>query len=431
MKKSSLPIHAENNRRRFLQQLLTGSMATLALPVLGSQINAGSRDEKMVPGDAGDERYWEMVKKQFAVPSNLMMMNAANLCPSPYSINELVTATLQHLGQDVSFQYRHQFADKRALSIRKLAEFIGASKEEIGIVRNTTEGNSIIVNGLDLKVGDEIILWDQNHASNNIAWEQRAKRYGFMVKKITVPASPQSVEDLFIPFKNAITPKTRLISFSHVSNTTGIALPAKEICQLARTKNILTLVDGAQSLGMMDLNLKDMGCDFYTASTHKWLLGPYENGVVYISLAHLDKIWPTVISAGWKDTGKTVDEKVCVLGQRNETTPFALPEAIDFQLAIGKKVIEERVRKLNTYLKDQIRSKIPQTTFVSPISAEMSAGILSINFPGKTPQETYQKLYDLHGVACAATGGLRLSPHIYNTLADMDKLVAALGSLAA
>ncbi len=403
-------------------------MATLAMPMLGA---SGEPRQSLVAGDASDERYWEMVKKQFAVPPKLMMMNAANLCPSPYSINELVTETLQHLGQDVSFQYRHQFADKRGMAIEKMSQFVGVGKEEIGIVRNTTEGNSIIVNGLDLKAGDEIILWDQNHASNNIAWEQRARRYGFTIKKITVPASPQSVEELLTPFTKAITPKTRLISFSHVSNTSGIALPAKEICRYARTKNVLTLVDGAQSLGMIDLNLKDMGCDFYTASTHKWLLGPYENGVVYISREQLDKIWPTVISAGWKDTGKTVDEKLCVLGQRNETTPFALPETIDFQLSVGKKVIEERVRKLTAYLKDQIRTKIPQATFVSPLPAELSAGIVIFNLPGKTPAETYQKLYDVYGIACAATGGIRLSPHIYNTLEDIDRLVTALGSLAA
>ena len=422
--------HPKNNRRKFLQTLLTGSMATMAAPLLAFQKDTDAF-RPLPQGESPDERYWQMVKKQFAVPPNLVMMNAANLCPSPYSINELVTETLQHMGKDVSFQYRHQFADKRAISLEKISQFVGVGKEEVGIVRNTTEGNSIIVNGLDLKAGDEVILWDQNHPSNNIAWEQRAKRFGFTVKKVTTPSNPQSGEDLAGPFTKAITSKTRLISFSHVSNLTGTAMPARQICQYAKARNILTLVDGAQSLGMMDLNLKDMGCDFYTASTHKWLMGPFENGLVYISKDQLDKIWPTVISAGWKDTSTTVDEKLCVLGQRNETTPFALPEAIDFQLAIGKKVIEERVRKLSAYLKDQIRAKIPQAIFVSPLAPELSAGIVSINIPGKSTQEIYQKLYDVHGIACAASGGVRLSAHIYNTLGDLDKLVSALGSLAA
>lgn len=436
MKQSPAETNSENKRRTFLKQLLTGSVATLTFPAFANPDSTEdpslSISSKFSPmGDALDERYWEMVKKQFTVPPNLMMVNAANLCPSPYFINDLVAATMKDLGKDVSFQFRRHFAEKRAISLDKLSQFIGVAKEEIGIVRNATEGNSIIVNGLGFKPGDEIITWEQNHPSNGIAWEQRAKREGFIVKKIAVPAVPKSPDELLAPFAKAITSKTRLITFSHISNTSGIALPAKEICQLAKSKRILTLVDGAQSLGMMDLNLKVMGCDFYTASTHKWLMGPLENGILYVSKEHVEHLWPHVISAGWKDSSTTVDEKLCVLGQRNETTPFVLPETLEFHQSIGKKIIEQRVRKLNTYLKEQVQAKLPQTTFVSPLSPDMSGGIVSVNFPGKQPQELYQKLYEVHGIACSATGGVRLSPHIYNTLEDMDKIVAALASLTA
>ena len=209
-----------------------------------------------------------------------------------------------------------------------------------------------------------------------------------------------------------------------------MALPAKEICKTARDKNILTLVDGAQSLGMMDLNLHDMGCDFYTASTHKWLLGPFENGILYMRKENTQRLWPTVISAGWKETSTTVDEKLCVLGQRNETTPFALPETLDFHLSIGKKNIEDRVRSLSANLKEKIKAKVPQATFVTPLSPEMSAGIVIINLPGKQPAEIFQKLYEVHGIAGASSGGIRLSPHIYNTMSDMDKVTDALAALA-
>ncbi len=359
-----------------------------------------------------------------------MMVNAANLCPSPYFINDLVISMQKSLGQDVSFQFRHQFSEKRAKSLELMAQFIGVGKEEIGIVRNATEGNTIIVNGFDFKAGDEIIIWEQNHPSNGIAWEQRAKRSGFTIKKVAVPVAPQSPVELLAPFAKAITSKTKLISFSHISNTSGIALPAREICQLAKSKNILTLVDGAQSLGMMDLDLKQIGCDFYTSSTHKWLMGPFENGILYVSKEHVARLWPNVISAGWKETGVTVDEKLCVLGQRNESTPYALPETLEFHQTIGKKNIEDRVRKLCAYLKEQIQAKIPQATFVSPLAPAMSGGIVSVSFPGKQSSEIYQKLYDVHGIACSATGGVRLSPHIYNTINDMDKITAALITLA-
>ncbi len=424
----------EAKRRKFLKQLFTGSMATLAFPALsmpssGNELNQEFRPDLPV-GSPADERYWEMVKKQFSVPSKLTMMNAANLCPSPYFVNDLVSATLQNLSKDVSFQFRHQFAEKRAKALEALSAFVGCAKEEIGIVRNTTEGNTIIVTGLDFKPGDEIILWDQNHPSNNIAWEQRAKRSGFTIKKVTVPVAPKSADELIAPFAKAITTKTRLLSFSHISNVTGIALPAKELCQLAKSKNVLSLVDGAQSLGMMDLNVKNIGCDFYTSSTHKWLMGPFENGILYVSRERLAQIWPNVISAGWKDGTATVDEKLCVLGQRNETTPFALPEIIEFHNTVGRKNVEDRVRQLAAYLKSQIQSKIPQAEFVSPLLPDLTAGIVVINIPGKQPQDIFQRLYANHGIAGAATVGVRLSPHIYNSMEDMDRVVDAVKALS-
>ena len=418
-----------NERRKFIKQLLGGSMATFALPVFGYAAPLDAADREQLAGATEDEKYWELVKKQFSVPPNMMMVNAANLCPSPYFLNDLVSSTLRDLEKDVSFQFRKRFADKRIIAIEKLGQFTGVGKDEIGIVRNATEGNTIVVNGLDFKPGDEIIIWDQNHPSNGIAWEHRAKREGFVVKRISVPV-PKSPADLLSTFTNAVTSRTKLISFSHISNLSGIALPAKEICAMAKTRKIMTLVDGAQSLGIIDLNLKDIGCDFYSASTHKWLMGPLENGILYVNRESIPKLWPNVISAGWKDTTTSVDEKLCILGQRNETTPFVLPDILDFHNLIGKKAIEQRVRKLSSYLKEQIQAKLPQATFVSPVSPEMSAGIVILNFPGKQPQDIYQKLYDTHGIACAATGGVRLSPHIYNTLEDMDRIVAALTTLA-
>ena len=282
-----------------------------------------------------------------------------------------------------------------------------------------------------MKAGDEIILWDQNHPSNGAAWEQRAKRYGFTVKKISVPADPKSVQDLVKPFRDAITPQTKLIGFSHISNTSGIALPAKLICELASGKNILTLVDGAQSLGSVDLNLKDIGCDFYTGSTHKWFMGPLENGILYVKKQSSNQLWPNIISAGWKEGSMTVDEKYCMLGQRNEATLSGLSETVKFHQTIGKKNIENRIVQLNSYLKEQIKTKIPQITFITPMSPELSAGVTIINLPGKKPAEVSQKLYELYGIAAAPTGGIRMSPHIYNTLADIDKVVKALGELMA
>lgn len=419
-----------SSRRSFIRKLAAGTAATIAFPTLGMGTGAPRGSALLPSNDNVNEQYWEMVKKQFAVPDKLMMLNAANLCPAPYAITQSVQSMLTDLGKDVSFQFRSQFSKTRQVSLEKLSAYLGVAKEEIGITRNTSESNNIIVNGFDLKAGDEVILWDQNHPSNNIAWEQRAKRLGFTVLKVAVPSEPKSPAELMEPFVKAITSKTRLIGFSHISNVTGVALPAKALCALAREKRILTLVDGAQSFGMVDLNLQDMGCDFYSGSTHKWLMGPLENGVLYVRKESMDRLWPTMISAGWKETSTSVDEKLCIVGQRNEATPAALPETLDFHQTIGKKNIEDRVVALNTYLKEQLRLKLPQTVFVTPLAASMSAGITVFNIPGKPSADLFQKLYEIRGIACASTAGVRLSPHIYNSMTDLDKTIDVLVNLA-
>ncbi|WP_026464397.1 aminotransferase class V-fold PLP-dependent enzyme [Adhaeribacter aquaticus] len=422
------------NRRKFIKLLSGGWATTMAYPLMGGISSNNSLPEapalrgyKGVP----DERYWEAVKKQFAVPNDKIMVNAANLCPSPAGIGNQILTSLRSLEKDVSFQNRTQFEEKRKLALELLASYLKVSKEEIGITRNTSEGNNIIVNGLDLKPGDEVITWEQNHPTNGTAWEQRAKRYGFTVKKIAVPDQPASIKELVIPFAEAITPKTKIITFSHISNSSGLALPARDICLLARSKNILTLVDGAQSFGSMDLDLKDMGCDFYTGSTHKWLMGPVESGVLYVNKAQMEKVWPNIISAGWKETYKTVDEKYCVLGQHNDLTVSAIPAILEFHEKIGKQLIQNRVQQLGSYLKEQLKAKVPNTVMVTPALPEASGGIMVFTLPNLNNAEIYQKLYSHYGIAGAPTGGIRLSPHIYNTKQDIDKIISALVTLAA
>jgi selenocysteine lyase/cysteine desulfurase len=411
-------------RRKFLEQLLAASFAGVAIPSLGS-----ARESLSAPTNAIDEQYWENLKKQFAVPSNLVMMNAANLCPSPTTIHERVMELTKALNKDVSFQYRTLFSTIRKNSISMLAQFVGADESEIGITRNTSESNCMIVHGLDLKPGDEIILWEQNHPSNREVWMSQAKRIGITIKTVSLPSVPTSTKDLLEPFINAITPNTKLISFSHISNLSGIALPAKDICQMAKVRGIMTLVDGAQSLGSVNIDLHDMGCTFYSASTHKWLMGPFENGVLYIHKDYFNRIWPAVIGGGWKEAN-TVDAHLCVLGQRNEPSPAVLPDILAFHKTIGRQNIENRIVQLATYLKKQIKSKVPQATFVTPISPELSSGIVIVNLPGKEIHEATDKLYHTYGIATAPSGGIRLSPHIDNTLKDIDYTVNALGDVA-
>ena len=173
-----------------------------------------------------------------------------------------------------------------------------------------------------------------------------------------------------------------------------------------------------------------MGCSFYSASTHKWLMGPFENGVLYVNHQNTQKLWPGVIAAGWKES-KAIDENICTLGQRNESTTAALPDILKFHSTVGKEMVYNRVVELNTYLKNQIKTKLPQAKFITPLSPELSGGIVIVDLPGKDAVEIFQKLYTDYGIAAAPSGGIRFSPHIYNTKADLDKIINALVALAA
>jgi selenocysteine lyase/cysteine desulfurase len=412
-----------NTRRQFIQKIATASVAGLAAPLV-------SRGNAPLPTwtYSEDEQYWSNIKKQFSVAENRTMMNAANLCPSPRVVQERMIEFTHALNRDVSFQYRDVFSEMRKKSRIVLAAFVGADETEIGITRNTSESNCMIAHGLDLKPDDEVIIWEQNHYSNREVWHSQSKRLGYKVVKVSLPANPASTQELVAPFEKAITPKTKLITFSHISNLSGLALPAKEICQLAHSKGIMTLVDGAQSLGAIPIDLHDMGCTFYSASTHKWLMGPFENGLLYVRKEYFTRIWPNIIGGGWHEA-KTVDENLCVLGQRNETSPAALPDILNFHLAVGRRNIEQRVVQLNTYLKAQLQKHVPQAVFVTPLAPEFSGGITIVNIPGKDSAAIYDRLYKDYGIAAAPSGGIRFSPHIYNTLGDIDYAVNALKEL--
>ena len=251
-----------NSRRTFFQTLggaayaATAAALTRALAPLLATAGSG-------------ESYWRLVKEQFALRPGAAPMNAANLCPSPRVVAEKVTELTRDLDGDVSFQNREKFARTLEESRVKVAEQLGVTAEEIALVRNTSEGNNVINSGLALKAGDEVVLFDQNHPTNNVAWEVRGARYGFTVKRVAVPPAPRDEAEIIKVFLEALTPRTRVLAITHASNTTGVRLPARQLCEMARLAGIYSHVDGAQTWGALRVNLREMGCDSYAASAHK------------------------------------------------------------------------------------------------------------------------------------------------------------------
>ncbi len=427
-------------RRRFLGTLLGGALAATLPESLGAALAGGAARSPFPPGRAtargsADEAFWGLVRDQFPLRPGLTLMNAANLCPAPYPVIDAVNEWTRLVDADASFQNRGRFGDLRHDAEEALARYVGAEPGEVVITRNTTEGNNIVVGGVDLGPGDQVVLWDQNHPSNSGSWDVGARRHGYEVIRVSTPAEPRDAAALVAPFEAALTSSTRVLAFSHHSNVSGVALPAAQLCRLARDRGILTHVDGAQTFGWLDLRLGDMGCDFYAASSHKWFMGPKEAGVLYVRRESVDKLWPLVVGLGWERAHEEKSAaRFATLGQRDDATVAAMGRAVAFHESIGAEAVEARVRELVATLRTRIGDSIPGVRFHTPADPGLSGGVLIFQIPGVEPRAGFQALYDSHDVGSAGMSGsfpgIRLSPHVYNTLSEAERVAEAVASLA-
>jgi selenocysteine lyase/cysteine desulfurase len=436
---NNYPLEIKNSsRRKFVKQLLGGAAATAIWPSLKfGEWNAPLRTLRESAAELSgieqdDEYFWELVKEHFPIRKGLIMMNAANLCPSPFVVQQLVFKYTQDIDSDPSFPNRIKFDDIKEEARAAVARYLGADPDEIAITRNTSEGNNTVMSGLSFRKGDEIVIWDENHPTANVAWDVRAQRFGFTVKKVKTPPRPGNAAELLEAFRTALTEQTRVLAFSHLSNLTGVVLPAKGLCRMARERGILTLVDGAQTFGAFSLDLHDMGCDFYTGSAHKWLCGPREVGILYIRKDKIDELWPLMVGDGWEESVKRGARKFETQGQRDDARVAALGKAVEFHNIIGKERIESRLRRLTAAMKNEIRKRISGAEIVTPLDPELSGGIVVFSVPELAAMDlgaVLESLYQKHNIGCNVfPWGIRLSPHIYNIMDEVDKVIDAVKS---
>jgi len=412
------------NRRDFARILALSGAAPFVTPNL-----AWPKGDKLPPTPASpDEKFWGSVRDQFVMPPNLTMLNAANLCPSSGPVLDMLYKMTKDMDQDPSSDNREKLGEGRENTRKLLAEFLRVTPEEIVITRNTSESNNFVSTGIDLKAGDEVLLTADNHPSNHTAWQQKAKRYGFTVIDVPVPNPHPGFDHYVDAFAKAITPRTKLISFTHQTSTVGDLFPAKELCRLARERGVLSLVDGAQSFGLMDVDLSDIQPDFYSGSAHKWPCGPKENGVLYINKSAQSKIWASIFSAypGRVGVSRTFEG----FGQRDEPAMIAFGEALKLQTQIGRAQIEKRSRELTTALIEGLKKVDGVKIWTSP---EPSRRVAVLSFqPGNLDvRKLATALYQKDRIGCATRGGqdrpgIRFSPHFYNTHADVDRSIAAI-----
>lgn len=433
---SKISTHLEGlSRRDFVKYLLAGSALSISsLTKLNAAIyqSITSLNQKHIKDESPDGVYWEALRKHFLFQDGLIMMNNGTLGPMPKPV---FNTLIKYFKLQVTNPFDcYHFIPKKIEGVRnKLARFINASPDEVVITRNTTEGMNFVANGLDLKKGDEVILSTMEHSAGINPWKLKEKRYGIKIKYVPLGLPPRSVDEIVEGFQEAITPRTKVISISHAVYISGLIAPLKELSKMAHERGVLVLADSAHGLGMLNLDMKELGIDFFASSPYKWLGAPTGVGLLYIKREVQDTLWPTIASGGWDKYENA--RKFETLGQRAVPLILALGEAIDFQTAIGKERIERRIKCLATYLKRELR-KIKGVKLHTSIDPYLSGGLTAFSIKGIEPEKILNYVLEKYNIVIrtigskeAGTHGVRVSTHIYVSFKDIDMFLEGIKHL--
>lgn len=423
------------SRRDFVKYLLAGSaLSVSALNKLNAAVyqSITSLNQKYIQDESPDGVYWEALRKHFLFQDGLIMMNNGTLGPMPKPVfNTLIKFC--KLQATNPFDCYNFIPKQKEVVRHKIAGFINASPDEVVITRNTTEGMNFVANGLDLKEGDEVLLSTMEHPAGIHPWKMKEKRYGIRIKEVPIGLPPKSVDEIVGAFENAITPQTKVISISHTVFISGLIAPLKELSEMAHQKDVLVVADSAHGLGMLDLDMKELGIDFFATSPYKWLGAPTGVGVLYVSKEVQDKMWPTIASSGWDQYQNA--RKYETLGQRADALIIALGEAVDFQAAIGKERIERRVKALAGYLKNEL-GKIPGVRLHTSTDSYISGGLTAFSMEGVDPRKIVNYIREKYNIVIRTIGnvekgtyGIRVSTHIYITFQEIDMFLEGIRHL--
>jgi selenocysteine lyase/cysteine desulfurase len=428
----------QNNRRHFLKQatVLTGAFSASSLFTQAHAEEWKSALQKVAHlsdvDAAQDEDFWSVIQRAYTVNSNIIILNNGGVSPSPLVVQQAVEKYNQLANQGPSY-YMWRILDQGREPLReKLAVLAGCSPEEIAVNRNATEALNTIIYGLPLKSGDEVIGTRQDYPHMVQAYRQRAAREGVVYKQISFDFPIENDEQIVKAYEAAITSKTKLIHVTHVINWVGQIMPLRKICDMAHARGIEVIVDGAHSFGLLDYKIPDLGCDYFGTSLHKFLSAPIGSGMLWIKKEKISKVYPLLCDDHPEGTDIRKFENI---GTRSFPIEQGIGEAVNFQLAIGSKRKEERIRYLKNYWAAKVQH-IPKVKLHTSLKPEYSCAICGVSIDGMTPGELDGALfgkYKIHtvGIAYENINCVRVTPHVYTTLPDLDKLVRAITEIAA
>lgn len=423
------------HRRRFLRQAgAAGAMAAAVWKADGlARVLAAGRSTAGVPAAAlaADEDFWREIQEAFTLDRTVINLNNGGVCPSPRVVHEALKRYLD-ISNQAPVYHMWQVLEPNIESVRRsLAAEAGCDPETLAITRNASEALQIAQLGIDLQPGDEVLTTNQDYGRMLDTWEQRVRRDRIVLTKISFPVPPPSQDDLVRRFAQAITPKTRVIHFCHITNLTGHIFPARAICDLARARGITTIVDGAHAFGHFPFALTDLGCDYYGTSLHKWLLAPIGTGFLHVRADRIPGTWPLQpANESRTDNIRKFEE----IGTHPAANHNAIAEALVFHQGIG---IERRYARM-LYLRnrwiDQVKDH-PRIRIHTSLRPGESGAIGTVQITGMKPGEMTSKLWEQWRIIATPIGhaeyeGVRVTPNVYTTLGEVDSFAQALRSLA-
>ena len=421
------------SRRQFMQ---SAAVAGLAIGLNGKC--APGKEEIPVPLPSGEgAQFWRALRAQFPMPADEAYCNTGTIgAPPTRVLNRMIDHMRKHAAEIAHCDWSDGGIDLLSgyfpyVELReKIGRLINAQYKEIALTQNATMGMNFLANGLDLPKGAEIITTDKEHSGGRSGWQLRAKRYGTTWRQVPITVPVEAPEQIVDAFKQAIGPQTRVLSLPHITSGTGTILPVKEICQHAAEKGLFTIVDGAQAVGQIPVDVKEIGCDAYYASPHKWLLAPAGSGMLYIREGRIDEVWTTLASGQWdnhEDNGFRLTQR----GTGNAALLAGLDEALDFHFDVGPERIYPRIKELGDSLRAGLAA-IPGTSILTSLHPSMSSGLTTFNvadMDGKVLQDT---LWEKGRLQPRSQGkrGVRFSTHVYNSPAEIEKALAIVAELA-
>lgn len=381
-------------------------------------------------GAIDDEDFWGWIRESYTMSPNIINLNNGGVAPQPKVVQDAHIRYYQYCNEAPSY-YMWQILDQGREPLRqKLAEICGCDAEEVAINRNATEGLNTVIFGLDLKAGDEVVLTKQDYPNMINAWKQREKRDGVKLVWLDLPLPVANDEEIVSMYTSAFTSRTKVAHVTHLINWTGQILPIKRISEEAHKKNIEVIGDGAHTLAHFDFKVPDLGCDYFASSLHKWMSAPFGSGLLYVKKDKIRKVW-ALLSNNEPD-GPDI-RKFESLGTRSFASEMAIGAAADFHNVMGAKRKEDRLRFLKDYWVKQVKD-IPGISFYQPHTNHQACAIANIAVRGKKPEEVSAELFNNHKIHTVAINwenihGVRVTPNVYTSKRELDKLTAAIRSM--